>query len=369
MRSNSVSQRVFLLIAFVIGLDEAWPQLAGATTEELNISLEPPGLYEIASGGNAWSVYLKGIIEPGADKRVAKELNRIPNSPFEVYLDSPGGDFLTGIELGRLLRSRGAWTHIGKRVPGSERPVPGECYSACAMAYLGGFYRFSTEGSIYGVHRTWKEGTSTDSDLDVGQVISAASSAYIREMGVDGGLLDRIVRAGKNEVYVLSDAEQKALRVTNEGRGPARWSLQLLQGFYYLRGVQDTMYGQGKFMLACLKKNLFLFSIYEAGKETASSIEKGHWFHSLMIDGDTIPLAEPISIKNDNGYLNVRFALTPEQISRLYGSRASVGHAMQMSREAPTFRGYTVDVDVAASNQIKEFISACSGVSVRPGRN
>lgn len=365
MRSNSVSQRVLLIIAFVIGLNEAWPQFAGATTEELSISLEPPGLYEIASGSNAWSVYLKGIIEPGADKRVAKELNRIPNSPFEVYLDSPGGDFLTGIELGQLLRSRGAWTHIGKRVPGSETPGPGECYSACAMAYLGGFYRFSTKGSIYGVHRTWKEGASTDSDLDVGQIISAASSAYIREMGVDGGLLDRIVRSGKNEVYVLSDAEQKALRVTNEGRGPARWSLQLVQGFYYLRGVQDTMHGQGKFMLNCIEKNIILYSIYEAGEETASSVERGHWFHSLMIDGDSIPLAEPRSTQNDNGYLNMWFVLTPEQISRIYASRESVGHAMQMSREAPTFRGYNIDVDVAASSQIKEFISACSGVSER----
>lgn len=369
MGSGAVSQRVLLLLALIIGFREAWPRPAGAATEELNISLKPPGLREIASGGNAWSVFLEGIIEPGADKRLAQELNRIPNSPFDVYLDSQGGDFLTGIELGRLLRSRRAWTHIGKRVPGSETPGPGECYSACAMAYLGGFYRFSTEGSIYGVHRTWKEGTFTDSDLDVGQIISAASSAYIREMGVDGGLLDRIVRAGKNEVYVLSDAEQKALRVTNEGRGLARWSLQLAQGFYFLRGIQDAMYGQGKFILGCLEKNVMLSSTFEAGEEVASSVEKGHWFHSLMIDGDTIPLAEPISMHNDNGYLDMWFTLTPEQTSRIYGSRESVGHAMQMSREAPTFHGYTVDIDVAASNQIKEFISACSGVSVRPGRN
>ncbi len=248
-----VHLRLAILVVVLVGLG---PRLAFAASEKLKISLEKPDLYEIISGGNAWSIFLDGLIEPGADKRLAQELKRIPDAPLNVYLNSPGGDFLTGIELGRLLRSRYASTFIGKRVPGSERTQPGECYSACAMAYLGGCYRFSTKGSIYGVHRSWKEGPSASSDLDLGQIISAASSAYISEMGVDTGLLDLIVRAGKNEIYVLSETEQAALRVTNEGRGSAKWDLKLTQGIYYLRGVQNTVHGQGKFMLAYIGQNL-----------------------------------------------------------------------------------------------------------------
>ncbi len=346
---------VFLLIITILQTE-----LLHASSDSLQITLESPGPYEIATGASSWTVYLNGVIEPGADKRVETELNQIPNSPFNVYLNSPGGDFLTGIKLGRLLRAKSAWTHIGIQNHGKILPAQGECYSACAMAYLGGYYRFSTQGSKYGVHRTWKDSASSEDDLDVGQIISAAASAYIREMEVDAGLLDLIVRAGKNELYVLSETEQKALRVTNEGRAPADWSLQLKQGLYYLRGVQDTMYGQGKFLLLCTDQSLGLHSIYEAGVAKSQSIVKGDWFHSLLIDGRNVSLGDPYRILDDDGYLNAMFILTPEQIKQIVGARESVGHAMQVLRDAPTFVGYRVDFNIDTPNQKREFISACS---------
>lgn len=335
------------------------PGLLHASSESLQISLEPPGPYEIATEANNWTVYLNGVIERGADSRVAKELSRIPNSPFDVYLNSPGGDFLTGIKLGRLLRTKAAWTHIGRQTHGKSLSEPGECYSACAMAYLGGYYRFGTTGSKYGVHRTWKDSASSSEDLDMGQIISAAASAYIREMGADGGLLDLIVSAGKNELYLLNKAEQKALRVTNEGRAPAEWSLQLSQGLYYLRGVQDTMYGQGKFLLYCTEQGLAVHSIYEAGLAKSQSIANGEWFHSLLIDSRTAPLGKPSRITDDHGFLNAMFVLSPEQIKQTSLARESVGHAMQVSQEAPTFVGYRVDFNIDTSNKLREFISTC----------
>jgi len=332
---------------------------SAASEGALRISLVPPGVYEIASGTNAWHVYLDGVIDPGAYKRVEREISRISNSVIEVYLNSPGGDFLTGIHLGRLFREKSAWTHIGRQGTGGM-PDTGECYSACAMAYLGGYYRFGKNGSKYGVHRTWKKSAPTESDLDMGQIISAATSAYIREMGADGKLLDLIVSAGKNELYLLSEVEQKTLRVTNEGRAPAEWSLQLSQGLYYLRGVQETMYGQGKFLLYCTKQGLAVHSIYEAGPEKSASIANGEWLHSLLIDDRTVPLGNPARIKDDHGFLNVMFVLVPEQIKKTSLARESIGHAMQISREAPTFVGYRVDFNVDTSNKLRDFISTCS---------
>ena len=347
------------LAALLLIIGSICPQFSHASSESLRIALVPPGLYQIVTGTNRWTVYLDGVIEPGAEVRVAKELSRIPNSPFNVYLNSPGGDFLTGIKLGRLLRTKAAWTHIGKYNPREKSSESGECYSACALAYLGGYYRFGAKGSAYGVHRTWKDGGAADSDLDVGQIISATTSAYIREMGVDGGLLDLIVSAGKSEIYLLSDAQQETLKITNGGRASAEWSLQLIQGHYYLRGVQDTMYGQGKFLLYCTKQGLMLHSIYEAGPDKSESIANGMWFHSLLLDGINIPLPNPSRTTNDQGYLNAAFVLTPEQIRRVLTARKSVGHAMQLSRDAPTFIGYGVDLNPASSKQLREFISTC----------
>ena len=355
-----MSLRFQSLAAILLIIGSIWPQFSHASSESLRIALMPPGHYEIITGTNRWTVYLDGVIESGADTRLAKELSHIPNSPINVYFNSPGGDFLTGMKLGRLLRTKAAWTHIGKYNPKEKLPESGECFSACALAYLGGYYRFGAKGSSYGVHRTWKDGGSADSDLDVGQIISAATSAYIREMGVDGGLLDLIVSAGKSEIYLLSDAQQKTLKITNGGRASAEWSLQLIQGLYYLRGVQNTMYGQGKFLLYCTKQELMLHSIYEVGPDKSEAISKGGWFHFLLIDGGAIPLPNPSRTSDDHGYLNSAFVLTPEQIRRVLTARESVGHAMQLSRDAPTFVGYKVDLNDASSKQLREFVSTCS---------
>lgn len=321
--------------------------------------MSPPDLYEIASGADAWKVYLDGVIEVGADKRVERELSRVSDSVIDVYLNSPGGDFLTGIQLGRLFRAKSAWTHIGRQSGGSM-PDPGECYSACAMAYLGGYFRFQTHGSKYGVHRTWKDGGAANSDFDVGQVISAAVAAYIREMGIDGRLLDLTVTAGKDQVYILNESEQKALRVVNEGRALPEWSLQMRQGLIYLRGTQNTMHGMGKFILYCADHKLVLHSIYEAGMAKSRSVARGGWFHSLWIDGKTTSLGAPIRATNDNGYLNVMFSLSREQARLVLSARESVGHTMQISREALTFLGYRVDLASAAQSQLREVISTCT---------
>lgn len=347
----------WLLVALVAS---PWffPFPSAASEGSLRISLVPPGLYEIASGTNAWHVYLDGVIEPGADKRVERELSRISDSVIEVHLNSPGGDFLTGIQLGRLFRAKSAWTHIGRQGTGAM-PDPGECYSACAMAYLGGYYRFGTPGSKYGVHRTWKDGTATNSDFDVGQVISAAIAAYIREMGIDSRLLDLTVTAGRDQLYVLSESEQRALRVVNEGRAPSEWSLQLRQGLVYFRGTQNTMHGMGKFILYCADHKLILHSIYEAGQSNSQGVARGGWFHSLWIDGKTTPFGAPLKIDNDNGYLNIMFSLSRAQARLVLSARDSVGHTMQLSKEAPTFLGYRVDLTSPAIGQLREFISTC----------
>lgn len=329
-----------------------------AAEESLKISVIPPGPYEIAIGTNAWKIYLDGTIEAGAEKRVEREISRISNSVIEVYINSHGGDFLTGIKLGHLFRAKSAWTHIGRQGAGATAN-PGECYSACAIAYLGGYYRFGISGSKYGVHRTWKDGAAKNSDLDDGQIISAAIGAYIREMGVDSRLLDLTVTAGKNQIYILSESEQKTLGVVNEGRAPSEWSIQMQQGLVYLRGTQNTMYGAGKFLLFCADRKLILHSIYEAGIASSENVVRGDWFHSLWTDGKTTALSAPIQSVNDNGYLNTNFSLSRKQAMLILAARESVGHTMQVTREAPTFIGYRVDLASAARRQLREFISAC----------
>ena len=126
-------------------------------------------------------------------------------------------------------------------------------------------------------------------DLDLGQILSADIGSYIREMGVDPGLFDLMVKAGASEIYLLSEQEAKALNVVNNGRMPSEWSIEATPEGTYLKGVQNTEHGEGKFTFGCLDEKIFIFSFYQAG-DRAKVIADGSWIHSLMIDNDLISL-------------------------------------------------------------------------------
>jgi hypothetical protein len=86
-----------------------------------------------------------GVIDSAAPKRFEMyvQKNHIPDLSF-VYINSPGGDLLSGIELGRLIRRFGFSTDIGKKSSRSDKRYdvdPGGCFSACAYTYLGGRFR------------------------------------------------------------------------------------------------------------------------------------------------------------------------------------------------------------------------------------
>src|SRR5690606_37616548 len=124
----------------------------------------------------------------------------------------------------------------------------------------------------------------------------------------------------------------------------------------------DTVHGMGKFILYCADHKLVLHSIYEAGMAKSQSVARGGWFHSLWIDGKTTSVGVPFRATDDNGYLNVMFSLSREQARLVLSAQESVGHTMQLSREAPTFLGYRVDLTSSAQGQLREFISTCMPV-------
>ena len=88
----------------------------------------------------------------GSDERLKQFLlkNNVPNWSL-LFLNSPGGNLLAGMKLGKVIRKWELFTHIGKASKNGEHfeSDPGECYSACALAFLGGEYRFHKDGSEY----------------------------------------------------------------------------------------------------------------------------------------------------------------------------------------------------------------------------
>jgi hypothetical protein len=95
-----------------------------------------------------FQVLAEGEITPDTPAAFTDYLNR--NGPVHLTLmfNSPGGNLMAGLALGREIR-RAGW---------SLSPLvsnPGECDSACTLAFLGGRIPSTAFGSKYGVHRFW----------------------------------------------------------------------------------------------------------------------------------------------------------------------------------------------------------------------
>ena len=326
----------------------------------MTIRVESPDSFKVLSQIPRVNIFLEGEIDAGAPARLAPVLKRAEETGADVYLDSPGGSLLAGMEIGRMLRRAGANTHVGSavmkkpdpRYPGAQlmESLPGGCYSSCALAYLGGVYRYINDGSRYGVHRFSSDARPGPTDLESAQVISAAVGAYIREMGAAPEVFDLMVQAGNDAIRVLTPTELTRLNVINNGRMAPEWSIEAIEGAQYLRGFQDTVHGYGKAVFACSSNGAVLMSFYEAGSKRANEIESGHWEHSLLLGTTMTPLPAPDKISVIGDEIQTQFDLDNIQVQAI-ASSSSFGHAMQLSREAPVFVGYQIDIPQGKTSQ------------------
>ena len=283
---------------------------------------------------------------------------------IRVTFNSPGGNLLAGMQVGRILRDAAAAVSIGTYAKNPKTGLtdpssPGVCLSACALAFLGGTNRWIPEGSVYGVHRFHSPTGSKSSDLDTAQIISAAIGNYIREMGVAPALFDLMVQAGAKDIYPLNTKQLADLNVVNNGRSAAEWVLDVADGVTYLRGSQMTYYGLGKSVFACADRGFVVYGAHYTAGDKAPFITKGGWYHSLFVDDEIIPLGKPSSLANDNGTVKAAFLLEPALSARIANASRKVGHAMQLSREAPTFVGYNIDLPDEGRRKLKTFLTNC----------
>lgn len=176
---------------------------------------------------------------------------------LNVSLHSPGGDPLAAVELGREFRARRMTTSIGRTVPdnfGSQRTFAGGCYSACAIAFLGGVSRSYSPDPVrpegrnqLGFHQvsfarqpaaaaamSRMEGIGYG--MSAGQVISGLLVAYAVGMGVDPRVVTLAGRVAPDEMWVLNAAEAEALKVTTRTLDTPDWRLAVVRGGLALAG-------------------------------------------------------------------------------------------------------------------------------------
>lgn len=354
-RKMRFSKNGLMALAALAGVAAGTPALA----QKMTITGEPPAKGIQMLAGTGWHIYLDGEIDPDADKRFAAFLSSNDPGPYAtVVLNSPGGSPITAMKIGRLIRERGFAVDVGKR-GNSNGPVReyanGQCFSACSLAYLGGRFRWMSESARYGVHRFWFTQPSKDS-VDIAQILSAAISTYVHEMGVSPRFNEVFVSAGKDEMTEPSRAQLAGMRVTNNGFEQTKWTVESQGGFNYIKGERDTVYGVNKFIIGCpAPRSFFLHMIMDP--QGRQDEVMGMKAHTLVIDDDNQAL-KPMRREIKNGWFNGSYELTLAQV-RSIGRAQSVGVMLQHSRQAPIFLGFNHMEIGEGSSRLQSFLRSC----------
>src|SRR5262245_8912007 len=344
--------RVVVLVAVLLSIGVASTPIIAAPsaspTAPMTIKVTPQ------SGSGAFRdttlVYLDGPIDAGAPDRLSTALGRTTGK-IAIWLNSPGGNLFAGMQLGRLIRARGASTYIIN----PRTLLPGECYSACALAFLGGVYRFSDYGARYGVHQAWLPAERATGERDLGPDLSTAIGSYMREMGVDVRLLDLWMKAAPDEMYVLSQTQAKELGVVNDGRTPPEWSIASFPGGTMLEGRQATAAGRDTVFFSCDDKQTIFGSVYEAaGKGAPVAAREGS--HVLTLDSEAVPV-KARAVSSTDGSVRSTFVVSPDLV-RLAMSAKRIGHQMKPSGHSPAV-GVSVDIDDHSALMVRTFLGSC----------
>jgi len=163
-----------------------------------------------AAPGGLRVVQVQGVIHAKLVDAMRKALapvdpNRWPAGVL-ILIDSPGGDGLAAIEVGRMLRQ--ARAHVF---------VTGRCASACVFVFAGGAVRAAPEESI-GIHSPrmtrWVRDVGPvavdPADLRAAALLDAANRRvreYLKEMGVPDVFFEAMTQVPSDTMRYLTRTE------------------------------------------------------------------------------------------------------------------------------------------------------------------
>lgn len=313
---------------------------------------------------NTPDVYLSGVIDSDAPARFMAMMKsgQVP-AGSNIYLNSPGGSLAAGLALGRLFRSGGMTTTIGRPpfVSDSNPKSSREnviCASACAYAYLGGMWRWApTAGAPFGVHQFYLPKTTT---ANVGEIEAASGTvvAYLHAMGINPDVFTLASTAAPDHVVWLDGSEMLQLGLANNGVKPIDAEYKLLAGIPYLLLDQQSRDGEHKIVMLCVPADVSLQAVYIVGHDRAAQIVSRGIRSYFSVDGKQSLPASPGSLRVVNGAVAFDTNVPKSFLERLTGGR-SIG--AWVDDQNGRFRtGFIMELGPVRS-KIQNYYENCAG--------
>jgi len=167
-------------------------------------------------------IIIDGTFEPGLANRFQRHVERNHFGGYRVVLNSNGGNLIEGIKLGKLIREYGFNTEIGTVDLSDpyDEPKDGICFSACALAFLGGEVRSIASAEQLGFHQFYTDGNISDAynlsiseihakGISRAQIISGIIVNYMVEMGIDARVFTLASQSSPKDITLLSTSLAK----------------------------------------------------------------------------------------------------------------------------------------------------------------
>lgn len=161
----------------------AGPSLAA----EIGIDPESPKDFPV--------ITVKGVFEDGDDKKFTALALDLDNAM--VMFDSPGGNLLAGLGIGRAIRLKEFATVVDDGV---------QCASACGLAWLGGMMRFAHPNAQIGFHAAYIETDGKAAESGSG---NALVGAYLNQLALPQSAIVYLTQAPPHGMEWLPLAEAR----------------------------------------------------------------------------------------------------------------------------------------------------------------
>lgn len=228
---------------------------AAVVAKEIELgSYEAPMRFAWANtGGNCngcvW-ISAIGVITTDTPDEFDKFLGNANGGPVRVFLHSPGGNLVAGLQLGQRFRKAALWTRVGETKTeilndgtsdghALQTVVAGSCASACAYAFLGGTsrqlrdeYHPDANGSLLLHQFSFSPeqaiaAASARHSLSDAQYMAGSLLLYITSMGVDARILSMASLTPADEVLRVSEGDLRRFSVlTDQTADTTHWELR-----------------------------------------------------------------------------------------------------------------------------------------------